>query len=678
MLASLLVVVCAFARTLGALYADEDNSLALFAKAHAFYSEGNLHSAKELFQKTLSGKFALADYSLYYLAAIALDEKAWEMSHRMAARLRREYPQSVWVHAAELQQAKADLADKKLSQAAAALQALRSKKTASSEIQEEALFLQAQATEDIKHAHNLYQHLREQYPNSKWVVAARREQAALRERKPEYFRFDTVSSMTADADQLVRERAYGEAEAIFKKLLNNAEDPDLRLRLLNKLSGLYLALRRRQDAVPLLEQIARDYPQTPDAPRSLYQIGQILWNRHDNAQALTTFKEIIARYPASPILDRTLYAAGDIYDWAGNRDEAIASYNRVRLDFPGSEVRDDATWRLAWLYYRSGELADAYRIFKLLASEARDSAVRTAARYWQGRAAEKAGDTEIAKQSYREVYDGGVESYYQALAANALTRLGEAPRRPDYEPPAARGRDLELSSTTPRVTFHLGRARALSALSLHSLAVGEISALEAIAGTDSAMRLFVAREYFKNHAYRRSLALANQLPASESERDLYRFPLAHWTAIERIAQQRNLDPYLVLGLIRQESLFEPKARSPAFALGLMQLLPSTAARVASRHGMRAPATEKLFDPEVNLNIGTQYLKDLLQRYGNNWCKAIAAYNAGESAVDRWEEEIVTDDIEEFVERIPYYETRGYVKLVLRNHRIYRKLYEQSK
>jgi soluble lytic murein transglycosylase len=677
LLASLLIVVCAFARTPGALYADEDTSLALFAKAHAFYSEGNLHSAKELFQKTLTGKFFLADYSLYYLAAIAFDEKAWEMSRRMAARLRREYPQSVWVHTAELQQAKADLAEKKLSQAAAALQALRSKKTASSEILEEALFLQAQATEDIKHAHNLYQHLREQHPNSKWAAAARREQAALRERMPEYFRFDTASSMITDADQLVRERAYGEAEAILKKVLNNAEDPDLRLRLLNKLSGLYLALRRRQDAVPLLEQIARDYPQTPDAPRSLYQIGQILWNRHENAQALAIFKEIIARYRASPILDRALYAAGDIYEWAGNRDEAIASYNQVRLDFPGSEVRDDATWRLAWLYYRSGELADAYRIFKLLASEGRDSAVRTAARYWQGRAAEKAGDTEVAKQSYREVYDAGVESYYQALAANALARLGEPPRRPDYEPPA-RGLDLELSATTPRVAFHLGRARALSALSLHSLAVGEISAVEAIAGTDSAMRLFVAREYFKNHAYRRSLALANQLPASENERDLYRFPLAHWPAIQRIAQQRNLDPYLVLGLIRQESLFEPKARSPAFAVGLMQLLPSTAARVASRHGMRAPATEKLFDPEVNLHIGTQYLKDLLQRYGNNWCKAIAAYNAGESAVDRWEKEIVTDDIEEFVERIPYYETRGYVKLVLRNHRIYRKLYEQSK
>jgi soluble lytic murein transglycosylase len=110
----------------------------------------------------------------------------------------------------------------------------------------------------------------------------------------------------------------------------------------------------------------------------------------------------------------------------------------------------------------------------------------------------------------------------------------------------------------------------------------------------------------------------------------------------------------------------------------MQLIPSTAARVAKQLGLPVPSTETLFQPEVNVGLGTQYLKDLLQRYSNNWFKALAAYNAGESAVDRWEKEIATDDTEEFVERIPYIETRGYVKLVLRNHRIYKRLYESQK
>ena len=674
--ASLLIVLSFIPGLPAALHGDEMAQLAVFAKAHAFYTQGNNSAARDLFHQTLSEKFPLADYSLYYLATIAFAEKDWEKSRRMGARLGREYPQSLWVHAAELQQAKADLAERNFARAAVALRSLRSKGTATSDILEEALFLQAQTAGDTRQAYDLYRQLREQYPTSKWTPLARREQAALRERQPEIVPFHTVASLIADADQLIRERAYDEAEIIFKRLLNNAEDVDLRLRLLNKLSGLYLAVRRRDDAMPLLDQIASDYPETADAPRALYQIGQILWNRHDNTRALEVFNQVMARYPAGSAVDRAIYAAGDIHEWLGNNDEAAANYNRVRVEFPLSQVRDDATWRLAWLYYRSGEPAEAYRTFKLLASEARASALRTAAHYWQGRAAEKAGDSDLAKRIYGEVYGAGEESYYQALAANSLAKLGAPVQERNFDRPG-RGRDLEPPAI-PRIAFHLQRARALSALALRSLAVAEIGAIEKLAGTDKETRLFLSREYFKNHAYRKSLALATQLPAWDGERDFYRFPLAHWEVIQQVAHEREMDPYLILALIRQESLFDSRARSPAVALGLMQLLPSTAARVAGRIGMPAPSNETLFDPEINLTLGTQYLKDLLQRYSNNWFKAIAAYNAGEAAVDRWEKEIITDDIEEFVERIPYLETRAYVKLVIRNHRIYKRLYGHEK
>ena len=675
--ASLLIAFWLTAGSPPVLLADESEQLAAFARAHELYIQGQNAGAKDLFQQTLSEKFVLTDYGLFYLAKIAFTEKAWDESRRLASRLTQEFPQSVWVHAAELQMARADLAQNKFTEAAATLRSLRSKRVANSEILEEALFLQAQVAGDAKRADEAYQQLREQYPNSKWTPLARREQAALRENQPDMFPFHTVASLIADADQLVRERAYGDAEIIFKRLLNNADEvADLRLRLLNKLSGLYLATRRRADAMPILQQMAQDYPETPEAAKALYQIGQILWNRHENARALAVFKQLMTRYRASPDVDRAFYAAADIHEWLGNKDEAVALYRNVRLEFPQSPVRDDATWRLAWLHYRSGELPEAYRTFRLLASEAAQSALRTAAHYWQGRAAEKAGDGELAKQVYREVYDNSEESYYQALAAGALAKLGAPVRERNFDRPA-RGGGAEPPAM-PLVAFHLQRARVLSRLELHGLAVAEIGAIERIAGTDNKTRLFLSREYFNNRAYRRSLALATQLPASEAERDLYRFPLAHWETIQEKARELRVDPYLVLALIRQESLFDPRARSPAFAMGLMQLLPSTAARVASRIGMPTPADEKLFDPEVNLTLGTHHLKELLQRYSNNWFKAIAAYNAGEAAVDRWEKEIATDDNEEFVERIPYLETRGYVKLVLRNHRIYKKLYEQKK
>ncbi|MDH3444275.1 MAG: tetratricopeptide repeat protein, partial [Deltaproteobacteria bacterium] len=404
---------------------DEQNQLVVFAKAYALYKEGNSASAKEFFKQTLRGEFALADYSLYFLATIAFDEKQWEESHVLGARLKTEYPLSLWVDTIELQRIKAELAENKFTEAAEALRALGEKKSVSRAILEEALYLQAKAArDDVKYAYSLFQQLRDQFPNSKWTPAARREQAALKEKHPDIFPFHTTASLMAEADQLTRERAFAEAEIIYKKLLNNAEVTDLQLRLLSKISNLYLTLRRRNDAIPLLERIARDHAESAEAPKALYQIGHILWNRHDNTQALKMFEQVLARYPNSSVTDRALFAAGDIYEWLGKKEETIAHYNKIRLRFSQGPVRDDATWRLAWLYYRGGEFPEAYRTFKILASEAQGSALKTAALYWQGRTADKAGDRELAKKIYGEVYIGSEESYYQTLAANALAKFG--------------------------------------------------------------------------------------------------------------------------------------------------------------------------------------------------------------------------------------------------------------
>jgi soluble lytic murein transglycosylase-like protein len=278
---------------------------------------------------------------------------------------------------------------------------------------------------------------------------------------------------------------------------------------------------------------------------------------------------------------------------------------------------------------------------------------------------------------YRQIADGSEESYYQVLAIRALGRAGFPVEEIKMSsPPTA---DAEAPPTKdPRIMYHLSRARELSAISLYRMAVAELNEIDRLSRKDAQIHSLLMQEYFKNQAYGRSLSLANQLPSSRSERNLYRFPLAYWDMIQQKAQEQELDPYLVLALIRQESLFDSRARSPATALGLMQLLPSTAGRVARQIGVPPPSNEQLFEPEVNLMLGIQYLKDLLKRYSNNWYKAIAAYNAGEGAVDRWEREILTDDEEEFVERIPYLETRAYVKLVMRNHRIYSRLYDQQK
>src|SRR4029450_9679611 len=677
--AKFLLVICIPVAIPFVSFAQAPNPRENFAKAYALYSSGSLAQAKELFQQALEPDFALADYSLYYLALISFQDGNLDAAKQFLSQLRRGYPQSIWFYPAQLQESKIALAEKKYTQANEILRSLRAENGLKPEIIDEAIFLQAQSQEavaDLSQAHGFYSELRTLFPRSRWAAPARAAVRRLREKYPDQFGLSTAQATADEADRLVREGEYGEAEVLYKKLLSNNPEATFRRRILTKLTDLYLSLRKRNEAIPLLEQIARDYPKSPEAPQALYQIGQVLWNRHDNTQALDYFRQVMERYPTSPYIERSRYAAADIYESFGRKQEAIALYMSCIKTFPNSQVHDDAASRLAWLYYRDREWAQAYATFRILAANAKDNAFRTAALYWQGRSAEKLGEAETAIRIYRQIVDASEESYYQALALRALARMGIAVEEPKISAlPPVEEADPPMSA---EIIYHLSRARELSAISLHRLAVAEISEVDRLSKKNLRLRPLLMQEYFNNHAYGRSLAIANQLPSSQSERNLYRFPLAYWEMIQQKAQERELDPYLILALIRQESLFDPQARSPAAALGLMQLLPSTASRVAKQIGVSPPSNEQLFQPEINLVLGTQYLKDLLQRYSNDWFKAIAAYNAGEAAVDRWEKEILTDDAEEFVERIPYLETRGYVKLVMRNHRIYKRLYDQQK
>jgi len=139
------------------------------------------------------------------------------------------------------------------------------------------------------------------------------------------------------------------------------------------------------------------------------------------------------------------------------------------------------------------------------------------------------------------------------------------------------------------------------------------------------------------------------------------------------AARQGLDPYLVAGLIRQESLFNERVISHAKAYGLMQILPSTGRQLARQLGVAPYSTASLFIPKINIKMGTHYLKTLINESNGRVEDALAAYNAGERRLDRWRL-VSYKDMPEFIESIPFSETREYVQIVLRNAALYRKLY----
>lgn len=657
------------------LYSQEQEPRELFAKAYSLFSQGHLGPAEELFRKTLDVEFLLEDYSLYFLGVLSSSRGQLENSRQYFSRLKQAFPGSTWSVQADLELAKLSLAEANYRRAIAELQPLRTQK-AKKEIADESLYLLGSIREllgEWSQAYSYYQELRRAAPLSPWAATARREARRLREQHPQLFGLTTVDALSGEAELLSREREYAEAEKIYRQILDQVPKGPLRPYFLSSLANLYRAARKREEAIPVLSEILKTYPSSPQAPAALYRLAEIYWNRDENEKALDYFKQLGDRYAKSPLNDLAYLAAARIYESLGKADDALRLYRDFAKRFPDSPVREEVQWRLAWLHYLRRDYDRAYSVFGRLAANKGDGRYETGALFWQARAAQKTDRADEAQRIFLQILNAQEESYYKGPAARWLEKMGVAVAEKKAASP-----DL-LPETAPSFSadqsFHLSRAQELARLSLNQLAVAELDEIRNSIQDDPPVKLALMREYGRNGAYGRSVALANQMTLPSDELNRYRFPLAFWETIRKIAAERGLDPYLVLALIRQESIFDPKALSPASAFGLMQLLPSTAARAAAQLGLAPPQPPELYKPELNLTLGIHYLKELLQRYSNDPVKAIAAYNAGESAVARWEKQIAAEDKEEFIERIPYSETRLYVKLVLRNHRVYRKIYE---
>jgi soluble lytic murein transglycosylase len=156
------------------------------------------------------------------------------------------------------------------------------------------------------------------------------------------------------------------------------------------------------------------------------------------------------------------------------------------------------------------------------------------------------------------------------------------------------------------------------------------------------------------------------------------YPIGWWSTIQQESRRHNLDPYMVAGVIRQETIFNPQARSRANALGLMQILPATGQTVARKYSLGGGriSSGDLYNPVLSIQLGTAYLSDMLERFGR-FEYAAAAYNGGPSRVSRWLGELPTSEIEEWVDSIPITETRLYVQGVYRNARHYQRLYDDQ-
>jgi soluble lytic murein transglycosylase len=251
----------------------------------------------------------------------------------------------------------------------------------------------------------------------------------------------------------------------------------------------------------------------------------------------------------------------------------------------------------------------------------------------------------------------------------AARRLEQQPWTPSAAPDSAQADSAMLAA--------LRRAELLEALGMDDEARMEYDWMASAAEGSVETALAAARAFRDRDLAPRAIRLGNRALSNGAARDqrLYRvlYPLAFERVLTREAERHRLDPSLVAALIRQESSFEPRATSRAGARGLMQIMPAVGRQLAAAEDYHTWDAELLYQPDVSLELGMTHLAGLLSGY-SHVSHALAAYNAGSSRAKRWLEKAGTQDPEVFVERIPFRETRDYVRIIMRNRELYRSMY----
>lgn len=425
-------------------------------------------------------------------------------------------------------------------------------------------------------------------------------------------------------------------------------------------------------------------------PQALLLSLELARSRDDLGAVEKNVKQLRQEDDRSSWYLRALWEAGNEAVLHNDLMLAQAHYDMVAARFPHSRDAATAAWRAAWAAYRLNQ-ADAGARMDTLVRKYPTAPEVTDALYWRGRWAEEHGAKATAQQYYQLVAERFPGSFFGAEAAKRLAAIGKRgtptgvlqnlrttipdPPTPHPGPLTRTERNADLRAQQLASAWVLDPAAEILRAALHPSSRGALTIARQLAAIDRQRNSWAGGINALERAVPHSLELDwGQLPRHDWD-TLYPYP--YRTEIQRAAAHWNVSPWLVLGLIRQESDFNPASLSHANARGLMQLLYGTARYHLKEVDLRTLSPDDLFRPEVNIPLGVAEFKSLLDQFDGQPAYALAAYNAGGSRVKQWLQQGPYRDIDEFIESIPFHETRGYVQAVLRNAQHYRHLYQSN-
>lgn len=435
------------------------------------------------------------------------------------------------------------------------------------------------------------------------------------------------------------------------------------------------------------------------AARALRELG-----RH--AEYRTAIEALIAVVPgtaADTWVERALDEYGTHLIRADNDAQAALVFRRLFDRNPAGRYAERAAWKSGWWSYRQQQFDEAVRVFEAASASFPRANTRPAWLYWAGRGREKTGDRTGATQRLTLAAVDYLHSYYGRLASDALTRLGTpvptstSGHMPDIVVASVDGGEPDPDAlptdgdTAPDDRATLAGAEPpptadmitwLVSAGMYAEAVEEMRHAQRAHGRTPKLDATLAWVYRQQgeirpaintmrQAYPQYLSVRGDALPREIQEVI--FPIDYVPLIKRYAARHRIDPFVVAALIGQESSYVADVRSPANAWGLMQILPTTGARLARAEGVRPFRTSMLTDPETNVRLGTRHFANLVRELGGVHY-ALAGYNAGEGRVVRWKAERGAIEQAEFIDDIPFPETQIYVKKIIGTAVDYKRLY----
>jgi soluble lytic murein transglycosylase len=633
----------------------------------------------------------LADYTAYYLAAAHSETADYGAAARDAAAVRAVPLRSPFAAKSIVLQARG------LAASGAAPEAVRMLREHYADLPQPdgdlALAIAYEAARDLPHAVEYYQRVYYEYPTGDAATRAAAALITLRDGMGAGYPAPTPQAMVEHGHKLLAQHEYARAQSEFAALVPQLSGPERDQARVGIGAAKYLAGDVAAAYSHLRALEFSDSESEANAER-LYYIAECARKLNDEDQMMEAVKKL-GKHRESPWRYKALVSAANRFLVTNQPDKYTPLYKAVYESFPDQPLAASSHWRVAWAaYIRRRHNARELLREHLERFPGHPSA--SAALYFLGRLAEADQDYSAARAFYTKLAAQFPNYYYGLLARDRMAQPTIVAAGPS-EKTAQFLRSISFPPHAPAVpnqpdaetALRIARARLLESAGLPDLAQAELrfgarsigqTGGQPGSGQPYLLAMELARTGTTPHERLHNIKSAAPDYLSMSLEDAppafwqLLFPLPYEKDLVRSAKERNLDPYMVAALIRQESEFDPQALSAKHAYGLTQVEPSTGRALARRAGVKRFSNRSLFQPAINLKLGAYYLRGLLDQWGGQWEQTLASYNAGKSRVNDWITWNQYQEPAEFVESIPFTETREYVEAVLRNASVYRQLY----